>query len=74
MMRIFVAVAFAFAFSGSVLANEAMKAADADESGTISQEEAAAVPGLTEKFGEVDANGDGQVDEAEFAEFEATGS
>ena len=74
-MRKFVAIAFSlafvFAFAGSASASEAMKAADADGSGTISQEEAAAVPGLPEKFGEVDANSDGQIDEAEFAEFEA---
>ena len=63
---LFVALLSAAAFAGG------MEALDADGSGTISQEEAQADPMLVEKWGEIDVNQDGQVDSAEFAQFEAT--
>ncbi len=49
---------------------EEYKALDADQSGTISAEEAAAHSGLSESFSDVDTNQDGEVDQAEFAQFE----
>jgi len=51
---------------------EEYKALDADQSGTISADEAQAHSGLSEQFATVDANQDGEVDMAEFAQFEAT--
>lgn len=56
----------------AVAGEEEYKALDADQSGTISSDEAAANSGLSEKFAEVDANQDGEVDMAEFAQFEAS--
>ena len=50
---------------------EAYKMADADQDGMISATEAEAVPGLVDQWTVIDANQDGQVDEAEFAQFEA---
>lgn len=45
-------------------------AADADQDGVLNEAEAQSVPGLPEQWSEVDANKDGQVDQAEFAQFE----
>ena len=56
----------------SVAGEEEYKALDADQSGTISADEAQAHSALSEKFSEVDANQDGEVDMAEFAQFEAS--
>ncbi len=50
---------------------EAYKMADTDQDGMISATEAEAVPGLVDQWAEIDVNQDGQVDEAEFAQFEA---
>lgn len=54
------------AFAGS----EAMQGLDADESGTISKEEASADDMLIEVFEEIDINEDGEIDTVEFAQFE----
>ena len=51
--------------------SSAYKEVDANQDGYISQEEGAAVEGLTENWSAVDANQDGKLDEAEFARFEA---
>lgn len=48
---------------------EAFKQLDVDQSGTISAEEAVAVEGLQETMAEYDANGDRELDSAEFATF-----
>lgn len=48
------------------LARQAFALADRDGDGQLSQEEAAAIPGLPERFGRADANGDGQISEEEF--------
>jgi Ca2+-binding EF-hand superfamily protein len=56
----------------AVAGEEEYKALDADQSGTISSDEAAANSGLSESFAEVDTNQDGEVDMAEFAQFEAS--
>jgi hypothetical protein len=47
---------------------------DTDSSGTISKEEAAALPALTEQWANLDSNMDGALDEAEFAKFELEGA
>ena len=64
------AIAFAALLSGAAFAGD-MEALDADKDGNISQEEAQAHPVLVEKWTLIDANGDGQIDAAEFAQFEA---
>ena len=69
MMHKLVAILGAIVLSSVAFAD--MKTLDADGSGTISQEEAQANPAVAEQFTVLDANGDGQVDEAEFAAFEA---
>lgn len=72
-MKVNVAV-LALALSGVAFAAEdpeaIYNAADADQDGMLSESEAEGVPGLTEKWSEVDANQDGQVDKAEFSQFE----
>ena len=51
-------------------ADDTFKAADTDQSGSISKQEASALPGLTEKWDTYDLNTDGVLDEVEFARFE----
>ncbi len=73
MRKLLVLAVFAASFSLVAMAGEEeYKALDADQNGTISAEEAAAHEGLSESFAEVDANADGEVDQAEFAQFEAS--
>ncbi len=43
---------------------------DADHNGVISQKEASVLPGLGEKWDELDVNADGELDLAEFAKLE----
>ncbi|EAR23399.1 EF-hand domain-containing protein [Nitrococcus mobilis] len=43
---------------------------DADQDGRISQQEAAANPALAERFKRLDQNGNEQLDQGEFAQFE----
>ncbi len=43
---------------------------DKDKNGVLSQQEAAARTDFSEKWSELDANGDGQVDLTEFSAFE----
>ncbi len=47
---------------------------DLNEDGAISQEEAAALPGLNSKWDELDVNSDGVLDAAEFAKLEVIGT
>ena len=47
---------------------------DANKDGGISQEEASAMPGLNDKWVELDANADGMLDKVEFARLEVTGA
>ncbi len=56
--------------SGAAFADGTFKAADTDQSGSISKEEAAALPGLSEQWDTYDLNTDGVLDEVEFARFE----
>ncbi|MCW8889058.1 MAG: EF-hand domain-containing protein [Sedimenticola sp.] len=44
---------------------------DVDNNGTLSMEEAKAIPGLSEQWDELDVNKDGQLDPAEFSKFVA---
>ncbi len=56
--------------SGTAFAGDTFKTADTDQSGSISKEEAAALPGLNEQWDTYDLNTDGVLDEVEFARFE----
>ena len=56
--------------SGAAFADDTFKQADADQSGTISKQEAAALPGLSETWETYDLNSDGELDTVEFARFE----
>ena len=47
---------------------------DTNKDGGISQEEASALPGLNDKWVELDANADGMLDKAEFVRLEVTGA
>ncbi|MDQ2694562.1 MAG: hypothetical protein M3Z21_04130 [Pseudomonadota bacterium] len=47
-----------------------LQALDADDDGYVSESEAGTWPELAGRFGELDANGDGQLDEGEFSKFE----
>ena len=47
---------------------------DINEDGAISQDEAAALPGLSSKWDELDVNSDGMLDAAEFAKLEVVGT
>lgn len=59
--------------SGAAFADDhAFKQADTDQNGTISKQEAAALPGLSEQWDTYDLNTDGELDEVEFARFELT--
>lgn len=65
--------AIAAAFSMVAVAGDAeYTALDADQDGVISVQESEANSALGEKFTEVDVNQDGQIDKAEFAQFEET--
>jgi len=65
-------VLFASLAAAAVIAAESKTdvALDADNNGTLSQEEAKAIPGLSEQWEVLDVNQDGQLDPAEFAKFE----
>lgn len=58
--------------TSTVIASEAYSALDADKSGTISEAEAAALPGLTEQWKTLDADASGDLSMEEFARFETT--
>ncbi len=57
-------------FSGMVFAGTTLNDLDANKDGLISAEEAKAKPELAKGFSELDKNQDGQLDSAEFAQFE----
>ena len=65
-------VLFASMAAAAVIAAENSSDAvlDTDNNGTLSQEEAKAIPGLSEQWEALDVNKDGQLDPAEFAKFE----
>ena len=56
--------------SGTAFADDTFKKADTDQSGSISKQEASALPGLSEQWDTYDLNTDGVLDEVEFARFE----
>ncbi len=70
MKQAFLFAAFFTLASGAAFADDTFKQADTDQSGTISKQEAAALPELTETWETYDLNSDGELDEAEFARFE----
>lgn len=45
---------------------------DVNNDGAITQAEATAMPGLSDKWDKLDANADGKLDEAEFAKLEVS--
>jgi len=47
---------------------------DINNDGGVSKEEAAALPGLNDKWAELDENSDGMLDPAEFAKLEFKGT
>ncbi len=63
-------LALAIAASGTAIAGDAYSALDADNSGSISLSEAAALPGLTEQFKALDADANDELSVDEFAKFE----
>jgi hypothetical protein len=66
-------VSLVLIFSGVAVAAEEdlYTRLDVDKDGTINKKEASSNPLLTEKWGELDVNADGMLDQAEFAKFEA---
>ena len=65
--------ALAMLVAGGAAADEGMyRNLDANQDGAISPEEAAAMPGLNDKWTKLDANADGKLDEAEFAKMEVS--
>ena len=55
---------------GAAYAGYVYESLDIDRSGNISQEEAAAMPGLVESWKQLDVNVDGALDQEEFARFD----
>lgn len=60
--------------SGVAIAGDSTlyKNLDTNKDGAISQQEAQALPGLNEKWAELDTNADDRLDPAEFAKMEFT--
>lgn len=69
MKHLLAVLAFTVA-AGAAHADGTFSKIDTDSSGTISKEEAAALPALTDQWTNLDSNMDGALDEAEFAKFE----
>ncbi len=70
--KIIVALLTALATAPVIAADSAPSAIiDTDKNGTLSKEEAKAVPGLIEQWTSLDANADGQLDHTEFSKFVA---
>ena len=57
--------------TGSVFAGPGFDDLDQDKSGSISADEAAAMPSVVDQFNTLDGDADGQLSPAEFAPFEA---
>lgn len=74
MLRKLTLTALALLVSSTALAadDNLYKDLDANEDGGISPEEAAALPGLRDKWVELDTNADDMLDPAEFAKMEFT--
>ncbi|WP_428604241.1 hypothetical protein [Sedimenticola sp.] len=72
MTKKLITVLFASMAAAAVIAaeNKVDVVLDTDNNGTLSQEEAKAIPGLSEQWEQLDVNKDGQLDPAEFAKFE----
>ncbi len=70
MSKLLLTVALMALTSSIVIANEVYTALDADKSGTISQAEADALPSLSEKWKDLDADANGELSTEEFAKFE----
>ena len=59
-------------FSTTVIAGDTYTALDVDNSGSISEAEAAALPGLTDQWTTLDADANGELTMEEFARFETS--
>ncbi|MEA3546297.1 MAG: hypothetical protein U9R66_01430 [Thermodesulfobacteriota bacterium] len=71
--RIFYAtLATLFLATGTVYAGNTFETLDTDKSGGICQNEAKAMPELTQQFAQLDLNKDGKLDMDEFGTFEVT--
>lgn len=68
------AASFAFAASSMAADTDYFAELDVDGDGMISSEEAAADPTLSEAWDKADANGDGQLERAEFSAIEVKSS
>ena len=64
-------VALAVLASSVVVAADAFTALDVDNSASISQAEAVALPSLTEQWKALDADGNGELSIEEFSKYEA---
>ncbi len=72
MLKKLTIAAIALLASGAAVATDKNLHSDLDinNDGGISQEEAAALPGLNDKWVKLDKNADGMLDQAEFAKLE----
>lgn len=70
MIRSLLIAALAALASTAVIAGDTYSALDADNSGGISEAEAAVLPGLTEQWTTLDADANGELSMEEFAKFE----
>ena len=72
MSKKIIVAAMSILFAGAVTAaGSVFSTLDADYSGFISKDEAAAMPGLTDKWKELDADGSGDLSAKEFAAYES---
>ena len=67
----YAALATLFLTTGTVCAGTTFETLDVDKDGAISQQEAEAMPELTEQFAKLDLNKDAKLDMDEFAKFVA---
>ena len=73
--KLLAGIAGAFALGGVALADTTVNVygdLDADSDGWLTKSEARANAGLSSRFGKLDINGDGRLDEPEFSKFEVS--
>jgi len=72
MKKTYLVASLAMMASSVAFAGGTYSALDADKSGAISQDEAAAMPGLTEQWTTLDVDANGELSIEEFARFETS--